>query len=104
VDRSQSAFRGVRSTVVFGAVTMKTQFASSPTLRKILSYGFVYLLWFINILVCVVALVQFRSTVNVWWVALGGDRFLLGLVNQGCWLIGGFVVFVYGMLLKKSLS
>lgn len=79
---------------------MKTPIASLPAVSHILLSGFVYLLWWINLLGCVVALVQFRSAVNVWWVVLGGDRYSLGLVNQVCLLIGGIVVFVYVMLLE----
>lgn len=79
---------------------MKIPIASLPALSNILLSGLVYLLWFINTLVCVVALIQFRSAVNVWWVVLGGDRYSLGLVNQVCLLIGGFAIFVYVVLLE----
>ena len=80
---------------------MKTQFASLPTLKNILLYMLVYLLWFVNTLVSAVAVIQLRSTTNVFWVALGGDRFTLSLVNQVCLLLGGFVAFVYVMTLES---
>ena len=67
---------------------MKTQIASSPTPKNILLYGLGYLLWLVNSLVCVVAVIQLRSAVNVIWVALGGDRYTLSLVNQVCLLLG----------------
>jgi len=80
---------------------MKTQFASLPTLKNILLYMLVYLLWFVNTLVSAVAVIQLRSTTNVFWVALGGDRYTLSLVNQVCLLLGGFVAFVYVMSLES---
>ena len=80
---------------------MKTHLIPSPTLKKFLLYGIVYLFWFINTLVCVVALIQFRSMVNVFWIAFGGDRYSLSLVNQVCVLLGGFVVFVYVIALES---
>lgn len=74
---------------------MKMPIVSSRMLRNIGLYGIAYLLWFINTLVCVASLIQFLSTVNVFWVALGGDRYTLSLVNQVCLLLGALVVFVY---------
>jgi hypothetical protein len=80
---------------------MKTQIASSSTLKNILLYGLGYSLWLVNSMVCVVAVIQLRSAVNVIWVALGGDRYTLSLVNQLCLLLGGFVAFVYVMFLES---
>jgi len=79
---------------------VKTQFTFSPSLKNILLNGTLYLLWFINTLVCVAALIQFRSTVNVFWIALGGDQYSLSLVNQVVLLLGGLVAFVYVMSLE----
>ena len=73
---------------------MKTDFVPSTDLKSILLYVVVYLLWFLNTLVCVAAVIQLQSTVNVFWVALGGDRYTLSLVNQVVILLGGFVAFV----------
>jgi hypothetical protein len=80
---------------------MKTQIDSSPTLKNFLLYGLAYLLWLVNMLVCVAVIIQLRSTVNVFWVALGGDRYSLSMVNQVCLLLGGFVAFVYVMSLEN---
>lgn len=62
-------------------MTMKTNPAPPLTLKDILLYVLAYLLWLVNVVVCVAAVIQFRSTVNVLWVALGGDRYSLGLVS-----------------------
>jgi hypothetical protein len=79
---------------------MKTDFVPSTNLKNVLLYGVVYLLWFLNALICVAVVIQFQSTVNVVWIALGGDRYTLSLVNQVCLLLGGFVAFVYVMSLE----
>lgn len=79
---------------------MSSHSALSPRVKDVLLHGLVYLLWLVNALVCVLAVIQLRSTVNVLWVALGGDRYSLGLVNQLCLLIGGFIAFVYVIFLE----
>ena len=79
---------------------MKTDFVPSTNLKNVLLYGIVYLLWFLNTLVCVAVVIQLQSIVNVFWIALGGDRYTLSLVNQVCLLLGGFVAFVYVMSLE----
>ena len=61
---------------------MKTNTTSPLALKDILLYVLAYLLWLVNVVVCVAAVIQFRATVNVLWVALEGDRYSLGLVNQ----------------------
>jgi hypothetical protein len=79
---------------------MKTGFVPSANLEDVLLYGVVYLLWFLNALICAAVVIQLQSTSNVIWIALGGDRYSLGLVNQVCLLLGGFVAFVYVMSLE----
>jgi hypothetical protein len=78
---------------------MKTKIAISPDLEDILLEGFGYLLWLVNILVCVAALFQIGSIVNTLWIMFGGDRYTLTLVNQVWLLLGGFIAFVYVMVL-----
>jgi len=80
---------------------MKTLLTPSPAVKDVLLRGLAYLLWLVNIGVCTLALLQLLSTVNVFWVVLGGDRYSLALVNQVCLLLGGFVVFVYVMCLES---
>jgi hypothetical protein len=80
---------------------IKTELAPSLTLKGILLYVLAYLLWLVSIAVCVVAVIQLRATVNVLWVALGGDRYSLGLVNQVSLLLGGFAAFVYVVFLES---
>ena len=77
---------------------MKTKIVISPDLEDILLEGLAYLLWLVNILVCVAAVVQIASIVNALWIVFGGDRYTLTLVNQVCWLLGGFIAFVYVMV------
>jgi hypothetical protein len=81
-------------------MTMKTNPAPPLTLRDILLYALAYLLWLVNVVVCVAAVIQFRSTVNVLWVVLGGDRYSLGLVNQLSLLLGGLAAFIYTVFLE----
>jgi hypothetical protein len=68
--------------------------------KRILLYALAYLLWLVNMAVCIAAIIQVRSTVNVLWVAMGGNRYSLGLVNQAILLVGGFAVFVYVVFLE----
>ena len=79
---------------------MKTDFVPSTNLKSILLHGVTYLLWFVNTLVCVATVIQFQSFVVALWIAIGGDRYTLSLVNQVCLLLGGFVAFVYVMSLE----
>ena len=79
---------------------MKTNTASPLALKDVLLYVLAYLLWLVNIVVCVAAVIQIRSTVNVLWVALRGNRYALGLVNQLSLLLGGLAAFIYVMFLE----
>jgi len=78
---------------------MKTKIAFSPGLEDILLEGLAYLLWLVNILVCIGTVLQIGSIVNALWVVFGGDRYTLSLVNQVWFLLGGFIAFVYVMVL-----
>ena len=80
---------------------MLTTIASCSLPKNIVRYGLAYLLWFVNIGVCVVVLIQMLSTLNVFWVALGGDRYALGVVNQVCLLAGAFIAFAYIVILEN---
>ncbi len=79
---------------------MKTDNPSPRTPKGILLHVLAYLLWLVSIAVCVAAVLQLRSTVNVLWVALGGDRYSLGLANQVTLLLGGLAAFVYVVFLE----
>lgn len=74
---------------------------SASTVKNMLLYGLAYLLWFVCIIVSIVALFQILSTINVFWVTFGGDRYSLGLVNQACLLLGGLITFAYVILLEN---
>jgi hypothetical protein len=80
---------------------MKTEIPASLNLRQALLYVLAYAFWLVATAACVMAIIQLRSTVNVLWVILGGDRYSLSLVNQVILLLGGFAAFVYVMLLES---
>jgi len=82
-------------------MTMKTNTASPLDLKDVLLYVLAYLLWLVNVVVCMAAVVQLRSTVNVLWIALRGDRYSLGLVNQLSLLLGGLAAFIYVVFLES---
>jgi hypothetical protein len=71
------------------------------TLKGILLYVLAYLLWLVNVVVCVVAVIEFRSTINVLWITAGHSRWILGLADQLSLLLGGLAVFVYVMFLES---
>jgi hypothetical protein len=81
-------------------MAMKTNTASLLASKGILLQVLAYLLWLVSVVVCVAAIVQLRSAVNVLWVALRGDRYSLGLVNQLCLILGGLAAFVYILFLE----
>ena len=81
---------------------MKTRNVSLQDLKDFLRYGFAYLLWLVNIVVCVAAVFQLRSTTNAIWLLLGGDRYSLGLVTQLSTVLGGIAAFIYVMWLESS--
>ena len=80
---------------------MKTNTASPLASKGILLHVLAYLLWLVSVIVCVAAVVQLRSTVNVLWVALGGDHYSLGLVNQLSLILGGLAAFIYILFLEN---
>jgi hypothetical protein len=88
----------VRSTV---AVSTKVDRVSRTTLKDILLFVLAYLLWLASIVACSVAVVEFRSTINVLWLMTGHSRWTLGLVDQLSVLSGGLVAFVYVVFLES---
>jgi hypothetical protein len=80
---------------------MKTNPVASPTLQDILLYLLAYLLWLANIVVCLAAVLQLGSTVNVFWTVLGRSRWTLGLANQLSVLVGGLVAFAYVVFVES---
>lgn len=79
---------------------MKTEPPAGPVQRPIVRQMLAYLLWLVSMVVCVAAVLQLRAAVNVLWVALGGNRYSLGLVNQVTVLAGGFVALIYVLFLE----
>jgi len=59
-----------------------------------------YLAWLVSIAVCVAALLQFQSAVNVLGAALGANRYVLRLLNQVTLLLGGLAAFIYVVFLE----
>ena len=80
---------------------MKADSDPSRTPQRAIRYVLAYLLWLVNVVVCMAAVVQLRSTVNVLWIALRGDRYSLGLVNQLSLLLGGLAAFIYVVFLES---
>ena len=80
---------------------MRTNTASPLAPKGILLHILAYLLWLVSVVACVAAVIQLRSTVNVLWVALGGDRYSLGLVNQLSLLLGGLAALIYVVFLES---
>ena len=97
MDRSPAKACDVRSAVVFG---MKAGPMTRTTLQGTLLYALAYLLWLVNVVVCIVAVLEFRSAINVLWVMTGHNRYTLGLANQLSLLLGGFAAFVYVVFLE----
>ena len=97
MDCSQAWACDVRSAVVFGKADPVTR----TTLQDILLYVLAYLLWLINIVFCIVVVIEFRSTINVLWVMAGHSRWTLGLADQLSVLLGGLVAFVYIVFLES---
>jgi hypothetical protein len=79
---------------------MKVDPVSRTTLQDILLYMLAYLLWLVNVAVCIVAVFEFRSTLNVLWVMTGHSRYTLGLADQLSVLLGGLAAFVYVVFLE----
>ena len=74
---------------------------SQTTPKDILSYVLAYVLWLVNVAVCTVVVIEFRSTVNVFWVMTGHSRWTLGLADQICIMLGGLVALVYVVFLES---
>ena len=87
----------MRSAVVSGK---KAGSMTRTTLQVTLLYVLAYLLWLVTVVVCIVAVIEFRSAINVLWAVTGHSRYSLGLVNQLSLLLGGFAAFVYVVFLE----
>ena len=82
-------------------MTMKINTASPLALKDILLYVLAYLLWLVNIVVCLASVIQFRSAATILWIALGYDHWKLGLVGQLIVLLGGLVACIYVVFLES---
>jgi len=51
--------------------------------------------------VCLAAVLQFRSTLNVLWGVFGHSRYTLGLADQLSVMLGGLVAFAYVMFVES---
>ena len=80
----------------------KTNFDRATSPKDILLYAVAYLLWFVNILVCVEAIIQSLALIDLFWAVTRSDRYALSLVNQAFLLVGGFIAFVYVMSLEHN--
>ena len=80
---------------------MKTNTASPLALKDIPLYVLAYLLWLVSVVVCVAAVIQFRSAANVLWIALGHSYWTLGLVDQLSLLLGGLAACIYVVFLES---
>ena len=69
-------------------------------LHDVLLYMVAYVLLLITTAVCVAAVLELRSTVNVLWVMTGHSRYTLSLVDQLSLLLGGLVAFAYIVFLE----
>lgn len=79
---------------------MKTEPDSGLTLKRLLLYALAYVLWLVNVVVCIVAVIQLRATTNVVLAALGGNRYSVSLVNQVIVLVAGLAAFIYVVFLE----
>jgi hypothetical protein len=79
---------------------VKAGVMSQAAWQHILFYILAYLLWLVNTAVCVLALLEFRSAVNVFWVMTGRSLWALGLANQAGLLPGGLAVLAYVVCLE----
>jgi hypothetical protein len=82
-------------------MTMKINSVSPFAAKDFLLYILAYLLWLVNVVVCLAAVIQFRSAANVLWIALGYSRWTLGVVNQLSVLLGGLAACIYVVFLES---
>jgi hypothetical protein len=75
---------------------------SRATPQRVLFYIVADLLWLANVVVCAVALLEFRSTVSVFWLMTGRRLEVLGVANQVILLLGGLIVLVYVLCLESD--
>jgi hypothetical protein len=80
---------------------VKTDTVPRTTLKGFLLYVLAYLLWLVNVVVCIVAVIEFRLTINVLWITTRHSRWTLGLANQLSLLLGDLAAFVYVVFLES---
>lgn len=71
------------------------------TLPDRLLFVLAYVLWLASIVACIVAVVEFRSAINVLWVTTGRSQWTLGLAEQISVPVGGLIAFVYVLFLES---
>ena len=74
---------------------------TQATPQRVLFYIAAYSLWLVNLVVCAVALLEFRTAVNAAWLMTGSSFETLGVANQVILLVGGLVALVYVYFLES---
>ncbi len=79
---------------------MNTNTIAGRSLREIALYALAYLLWLATTLASIVAVLEIRLAVNTVCVLGRVDTYTLGVINQVCLLLVGFIAFVYVIYLE----
>jgi len=74
---------------------------TQATPQRILFYVVAYSLWLVNMVVCGVALIEFRAAVNAAWLMAGSSFEALGVANQTILLVGGLVAIIFVVFLES---
>ncbi len=78
----------------------KIERMTRTTLHDVLLYLLAYALVLVTAAVSLVAVLEFRSTLNVLWAVMGRSRYTLGLADQLALLVGGLAAFIYIVFLE----
>jgi hypothetical protein len=70
--------------------------------QNVAPYTLAYLLWLLTLCMCIRAVLEIQVTANAVWVAIKGDPYSLGLINQLSVILGGLVALIYLFALEED--
>ncbi len=65
-------------------------------------YTLAYVLWLLTLFMCIGAIIEIQAAAIATWVAIQGNRYALGLINQVSVILGGLATIIYAFALEED--
>ena len=80
---------------------MSEQVRPKFTFRDLLGYLLAYWFWILGAAVAMLALFVIRNMINVWWPAIGGNRWVMRAIDRFALVFLGLVWLVYSIFSEQ---